>query len=340
MKTTEVLVSPPLFENVLSYTMTGKLAGYDMGVPANLPFDIMEIFNLRHSNWEALHVSRAFRSVIGVREERSTRLFGLANHDQKRALLLGEISTEDAGRIPIIYGATEIFPMYLDEIIKLNEDLINSSNIMRIVEQGHEESILTNLSGYVLPDRLARNYKKAGYDLTLTRVETSEDLFQLYKSSPYADSVDIQTKLYYAGLLTQDLDDHKQQKLEEIYRRFHNHMDEVRALCYIYTCDVVAPEPIENEFMLYKVEYQGSYLGHAQMQRKGNDWYWVNTNRLRIRGIESELGFNINNAIISALINEAQSKGAETFNLGAAYYDYKDQYKPERIWRPGLRYGA
>lgn len=335
--TTRVICSPPLYKNILHHTMMDKLSSYDMGVP-NLPFNIVDVFNLRHANWEAMFVSRAFRAAVGKIESRTTRLFGLMDENAQRSLLMYEVNSKDAGIIPVIFGSSDIFPLDLDSTIEYNRDLIEGTQKLRIVDQGHEELILTDLQNYKIPNRVARSYKKSKDSISFKRIETPDELKRLYLGVSYAETVDIQTNLYYGELIEPNMDDYDLQKLEEVYRLFHNPADFVKSLQAIFTRDPSIPSLSPNEFALYEVSYNGMYLGSAYMHIKGKDWYWVNTNRLRIKSLESEIPFNINDAILTNLIELAKSHGAETFNLGYAYYEYKDYYKPERIWQKGIRW--
>lgn len=333
---TQLLCSPPLMGNVLHHTMTGKLSSYDMGL-GSIPFNIVDVFNLKHANWEAMFVSRAFRSAIGKLEDRSTRLFGLVDPDQERALLMYEVNSQDAGTLPVVYGSSDIFPLSLPTILEYNKTFIESSGKIQVVDHGHEEAMLYDLQNYKIPSRVSRHYKKSKDLLTLTRISSTSDLMDLYKYTPYAQDVDIQSNLYYGGLIEDSMDDYDLQNLEAIYKYFHNPNDYIKTLEAIYTTDMPSNDK-PQEFVLYAVRYKGWYLGSVYLQIKGKDWYWVNTNRLRIKSLTSDFDFNINDAILTNLIEEAKLLGAETFNLGYAYYDYKDFYKPERIWQKGLRW--
>ena len=337
MSNIEYLEAPPCEGNVLGYTMGDALASYDFGT-LDLPFSIKHIFNLRHTSLEALGVSEAFRAAIDVRAPRSTEGFGIVNHDEKRALLLYDVTTADSGRLPVIFGSSDIYPLQQPDVLEYNRSFIESTGDMVIVDEGHQEALLTDLQNYKLPNRIMRTRKKAN-DITLSFIDTPQDLMDLYLKVPYATAVDIQTALYYSEILKPGMDDYEIQRLEGTYRFFHNPEHHVESLVSIYTADpMMAVKREDRRFLLYRVDYKGWYVGTAYLNVQGKDWYWVNTNRLRIPSLSLDIPFNLNDAILSHLIEEAQRHGAETFNLGYAYYPYKEFYNPEMIWRKGIRW--
>lgn len=314
--------------------MSGDLVGYNLCLP-KVPFDLLQVFSLRHSINEAGYLSRKFRYLTDT--EGKTDVFGVVNDASMSTLILQELHTKDSGRIPVIFGASTIFPAMQDEILNYAKEFIEASGELEVVEKGHEELVITDLKNYNIPNRVVRAMRK-GSGLTLTRIAETGDLARLYADVPYAKLADIHTQLYFGGVIDNTTTDDEIQRYEELYQRCHNHTDYLSSLAMIYTADKASEAG--DEYRLYAIQHDGRFLGHVQVQCRNGVFYWVNTNRLRLPSLQTELGFNINNTIIGALIEEAKrTEGVHTFNLGMCkMYPYKHIFTDQKVWVQGIRY--
>lgn len=311
--------------------MSGALVGYNMCIPP-VPFDIQTIFNLRHSINEAGYVSLKFRYLTDT--EGRTETLGVVNDQTMSSLILQNLKTKDAGSIPVLFGASTIFPLLQNVILDYAKPFIEETGELVVVDNGHEELVITDLANYKFPTSIARQIKK-GSGLKLVRISKTQDLYDMYAKYPTAELSDIHTQLYFGGIIDSTTTDDGLQNLERMYRLCHNHHDYVSSLADIYTTETGEG----TEYQLYAIMYNDGLLGHVQAQFRDGEFYWVNTSRLRLPSIQNSFGFNINNVIISALISHAQSQGAHTFNLGMCVnYPYKHAFTDKKIWVKGIRY--
>ena len=315
--------------------MSGDLVGYNLCLPS-VPFDLLQVYALRHSINEASYLSRKFR-YLTYTPSKNTDVFGVVNDNSMSTLILQELDTKDSGKIPVIFGASTIFPAMQDEILTYAKEFIEASDEMRVVDEGHQELIISDLKNYNTPNRVVRAMRK-GSGLMLTRIAATGNLYNLYANYPYAKLADIHTQLYFGGVIANSTSDEEVQRYEDLYQRCHNHADYLSSLAMIYTADNA--EDAGDEYRLYAIQHDGRFLGHAQVQCRNGVFYWVNTNRLRLPSLQTELGFNINNVIIGALIEEAKrTEGVHTFNLGMCkMYPYKHIFTDQTVWVKGIRY--
>lgn len=320
-----------LERNILQHTLSGSLVGHDLGIGYSL--NLLELINLTHQNWESMCVSQSFRNTLNLPCKRPTSLFGLLDFDAKKSLLMYDVVTKDSGLIPVILGVSGIFPLDCDTIIDNNKKFIEDSGCIYVVDDGHKELLISDLPNYILPNRVNRHYKKSHDGLKLKRIDTTLSLLDLYESTPRILKSDIETSLYYAELIDSEKDlDTQLQFLSNAYTYFHNVSNIPTATALLY------PES-DPSLVMYAAYYEDKFIGSAFMHIKDANWYWVNTNRLRSPSLVGSMSFNVNDAILTHLIEEARSAGAKTFNLGYDYFPYKEFYKADTVLtKKGLRY--
>lgn len=320
-------------DNVLGKVMMDEFVGYDTLI-GERNFDITSILKQRGVTFEDMCLNSIFRKLANTPNLRKTGIAAIQDEELKKVLYLYHVDTRDAGIIPAVFGATDIFPLDLDDIITRNSDFIQSTGAVEVVDEGHHEAVIHDLQNYTLPNRVYRHYKKAKSHLSLELINSERQFEDLYLRCPYTKIMDIHSALYYGGVIDDNTEDGRLSLYEDLYQRTHNIQEYIHS---IISANVLSKGAYEN-YPLFRINYDGQLFAKATLHTKGNTWYWSNTDRLRLSSMKSEFNFNINDAVLCSLILHAQELGATTFNLGYAYYVYKDYYNPEYEWRKGLRF--
>ena len=227
--------------------------------------------------------------------KRFANFTALVVHDRPQALILYQYVTKDRGLIPTwsleLSMLCHSMPMHCGQVLESYKELLENNGI-RIVEQGRPDLVIA-LDGYVLPQRLKRNLKKA-VGLATFCIELS----------------DVEPGVLQS-LLAQTLYDY----METPYTPL---ADKYVCLEEFYVAQRLFPT------VVFATKYEGRVVALSFVSIVGKDWCWLSTLRDQVWFNESDnKGLNFICAIVSQLIDAATLNGAATFNLGIDQYPYK-----------------
>lgn len=318
---------------------TDTLSGLEYGIDITYSWDMLSVLRLALNSHEDFFLSHRFRQVTGIASNRKNYFEVLRVGDEARVIQV--LETKSDGILPILYGSMDLFPLDADLILDNSSHILNPEiSGMRIVDQGHEEYIIPNIQDYVISDRRYVHYKRALDDdlfLTVNRVHENELMGKFVGSKEtqgisYWETSLIQSHLYFGGIIDHTTPDEKLRLYEELFRAYTNLGHIVTRQVYVHSC---------SRNPKYDITSGGHSLAQMDINRSvdGKHWYWCNIHRLRFGFNLNPTTYNLNDALLVALIIKAKEEGVETLNLGQAMgYDYKSYYKPEKIWKKGLRY--
>lgn len=335
MTTIQLLKGDELIQSMYKDNMLGL----DFGMPETYSWDMFALLQLSLINQEDFFVSKRFREISGISSNRANHLSLITCNNEAR--VMHTLETKSDGIIPMLYGSIDVFPLDADLVLENSGHILNSETSgMHIVDKGHEDYILIDLQNYVIPDRIYRQYTKAlelGLSLIINKVPEHELMSKFVGSVEtqgisYWETSMIQSHLYFGGIIDSSTSKDDLKYFEELFRSYNN-------ITHLVTKQVHLHSSIRNP--KYDILVGGHSIANMDLNisEDGKDWHWCNTHRLRFGFDIPSNDFNMNDALLVALILEAKKSGAETLNLGqAGGYDYKLQYKPEVIWKKGLRY--
>lgn len=292
---------------------TGQsLDGYDLAIPAHCNRQAVAKYMPTHLRL----TKNAWFSDEGVAAleiapylKRFATFTPLVVHEGGNAIILYQYITKDRGLIPTWSLELSVFchsmPLHCEQVLKAHKELLEHNGI-RIVEQGRPDLVI-NLDGYVLPQRLKRNLKKAvGLETFCIRLrDVDPGVLQ--------------------SLLAQTLYDYMEINYTPL-------ADKYVCLEDFYTAQELFPT------VVFATKYEGRIVALSLISIVDKDWCWLSTLRDQVWFNEFGRGLNFICAIVSQLIAAATLNGAATFNLGIDQYPYKQMFNPTLVWHPGLEY--